>query len=70
MMGFTNISKIVYAGNDKEDEEEEEEVLLDPYTYRDHKHLTEVRSIMKKDKNAFMLYPQFINLIVPDYMYI
>ena len=65
MMGFTNVSKIVSAGNDQE-EEEEEEVLLETQTYRDHKHLAEVGAIMEKDKSAIMLYQQFINLIVPN----
>jgi len=62
MMGFTNVSKIVSASNDQE----EEEVLLETQTYRDHKHLAEVGAIMEKDKNAIMLYQQFINLVVPN----
>ena len=66
MMGFTNVSKIVSASNDQEEEEEEEEVLLETQTYRDHKHLADVGTIMEKDKNAIMLYQQFINLVVPN----
>ena len=62
MMGFTNVSKIVSASNDQE----EEEVLLETQTYRDHKHLAEVGAIMEKDKNAIMLYQQYINLVVPN----
>ena len=61
MMGFTNVSKIVSTSNDQE-----EEVLLETQTYRDHKHLAEVGAIMEKDKNAIMLYQQFINLVVPN----
>ena len=61
MMGFTNVSKIVSTSNDQE-----EEVLLETQTYRDHKHLADVGAIMEKDKNAIMLYQQFINLVVPN----
>lgn len=59
MMGFTNISKTVSANND------EEEVVLETQTYRDQKHLSEVGAIMEKDKNAGLLYQQFMNLIIP-----
>ena len=69
MMGFTNVSRIVSASNDQK-EEEEEELLLETQTCRDHKHLAEVGAIMEKDKNAIMLYQQFINLVVPNSLYI
>jgi len=59
MMGFTNISKTVSANND------EEEVVLETQTYRDQKHLSEVGAIMEKDKNAVLLYQQFMSLIIP-----
>ena len=59
MMGFTNISKTVSANND------EEEVVLETQTYRDQKHLSEVGAIMEKDKNAGLLYQQFMSLIIP-----
>jgi uncharacterized protein YbaA (DUF1428 family) len=59
IMGFTNISKTVSANND------EEEVVLETQTYRDQKHLSEVSAIMEKDKNASLLYQQFISLIIP-----
>jgi uncharacterized protein YbaA (DUF1428 family) len=59
MMGFTNISKTVSANKD------EEEVVLETQTYRDQKHLSEVGVIMEKDKNAGLLYQQFMSLIIP-----
>ena len=66
-MGFTNVSRIVSASNDQK---EEEELLLETQTCRDHKHLAEVGAIMEKDKNAIMLYQQFINLLylIPVYL--
>ena len=59
MMGFTNISKTVSANKD------EEEVVLETQTYRDQKHLSEVGAIMEKDRNAGLLYQQFMSLIIP-----
>jgi uncharacterized protein YbaA (DUF1428 family) len=59
MMGFTNISKTVSANKD------EEEVVLETQSYRDQKHLAEVGAIMEKDKNAGLLYQQFMSLIIP-----
>ena len=59
MMGFTNISKTVSANHD------EEEVVLETQIYRDQKHLAEVGAIMEKDKNAGLLYQQFMSLIIP-----
>jgi uncharacterized protein YbaA (DUF1428 family) len=59
MMGFINISKTVSANED------EEEVVLETQTYRDQKHLSEVGAIMEKDKNAGLLYQQFMSIIIP-----
>jgi hypothetical protein len=63
MVGFTNIFKMVSANKD------EEEVVLETQTYKDQKHLSEVGAIMEKDKNANLLYQQFMSLIISRVLY-
>ncbi len=56
MIGFTNISKTIYAN-------EEEEVWAELHIYRDKKHLEEVTEKMKNDKYAMAIGQQIKSLI-------
>lgn len=61
VMGFTNISKTIYANED-------EEVWVELHNYNDKKHLEEVTEKLKNDENAMDIGQQIMSLITPNSM--